>query len=173
MNIWRFKWFVLKFLWEVGIRQSKNCSPGNNCFRLTVLPGGANYFLIKTSDTLMINPVIQKKKLNNQKKKLRYSLFWEGQKKLNHQKQPPRCSVKKGIPRNFAKFTGKHLCQRLFFNKVTGLWTATLLKRSLWYRCYSMNFAKFQRTSFSQNTSGRVLLNHTSLLKKKKTSNVK
>ena len=32
-----------------------------------------------------------------------------------------RCSVKKGVLRNFAKFTGKHLCQRLFFNKVAGL----------------------------------------------------
>ena len=31
-----------------------------------------------------------------------------------------RCSVKKGILRNFAKFTGKHLCQSLFFNKVAG-----------------------------------------------------
>ena len=26
-----------------------------------------------------------------------------------------------GILKNFAKFTGKHLCQSLFFNKVTGL----------------------------------------------------
>ena len=25
---------------------------------------------------------------------------------------------KKGVLRNFAKFTGKHLCQRLFFKKV-------------------------------------------------------
>ena len=32
-----------------------------------------------------------------------------------------RCSVKKGVRRNFTKFTGKHLCQRLFFNKVAGL----------------------------------------------------
>ena len=29
-----------------------------------------------------------------------------------------RCSVKKGVLRNFAKFTGKHLCQSLFFNEV-------------------------------------------------------
>ena len=34
--------------------------------------------------------------------------------KSSHQ----RCSVKKGVLRNFAKFTGKHLCQSLFFNKV-------------------------------------------------------
>ena len=37
------------------------------------------------------------------------------------QKQPPevfcknRCSVRIGALRNFAKFTGKHLCQSLFF----------------------------------------------------------
>ena len=30
------------------------------------------------------------------------------------------CSLKKGVFRNFSKFTGKHLCQSLFFNKVTG-----------------------------------------------------
>ena len=29
--------------------------------------------------------------------------------------------VKKGVLRNFAKFTGKHLCQSLFFDKVAGL----------------------------------------------------
>ena len=28
-----------------------------------------------------------------------------------------RCSVKKGVLRNVAKFTGKHLRQSLFFNK--------------------------------------------------------
>ena len=26
-----------------------------------------------------------------------------------------RCSVRKGVLRNFAKFTGKHMCQSLFF----------------------------------------------------------
>ena len=31
-----------------------------------------------------------------------------------------RCSVRKGILRNFAKFTRKLLCQGLFFNKVAG-----------------------------------------------------
>ena len=29
---------------------------------------------------------------------------------------------KKGVLRNFAKLTGKHLYQSLFFNKVAGLW---------------------------------------------------
>ena len=40
-----------------------------------------------------------------------------------------RCSVKKGVPRNFTKFLGKHLCQRLFFDKVAGFRPATLSKK--------------------------------------------
>ena len=31
-----------------------------------------------------------------------------------------RCSERKSVHRNFAKFTGKHLCQSLFFNKFAG-----------------------------------------------------
>ena len=34
---------------------------------------------------------------------------------------PPVVFCKKGVLRNFAKFTGKDLCQSLFFNKVAGL----------------------------------------------------
>ena len=40
-----------------------------------------------------------------------------------------RCSVRKGVLRNLAKVTGKHLCQSLFFNKVAGLRPAALSKR--------------------------------------------
>ena len=64
------------------------------------------------------------------------------------QKQPPGCSVRKGVLRNFAKFTGKHLCQSLFSNKVAGLIPATLLKKRLWHRCFPPNFVKFLRTPF-------------------------
>ena len=71
-----------------------------------------------------------------------------------------RCSIKKGVLRNFAKFTGKHMCQSLFFNKVAGLRPATLLKKRLWHRCFPVNFAIFLRTPFLQNTSGRLLLMH-------------
>ena len=46
---------------------------------------------------------------------------------------------KKGALRNFAKFTGKDLCQILFLNKVSGL-------------------AKFLKGFFLQNTSTRLLL---------------
>ena len=44
------------------------------------------------------------------------------------------CSVKKGVLRNFARFTGRHLCQSLFLNS--------------WHRCFPVNFAKFLRTPF-------------------------
>ena len=59
-----------------------------------------------------------------------------------------RCSMIKAVLRNFAKFTGKHLCHSLFLNKVVGLRPATLLKRRLWHRCFPVNFVKFLRTSF-------------------------
>ena len=63
-----------------------------------------------------------------------------------------RCSMKKSVLRNFAKFTRKHLCHSLFFNKVR---PAPLLKKRLWHRCFLVNFANFLRI---QNTSGWLLL---------------
>ena len=36
--------------------------------------------------------------------------------------------MKKGFRRNFAKFTGKQLCQSLFYNKVAGLWHSCFLR---------------------------------------------
>ena len=68
------------------------------------------------------------------------------------------CSVKKGVLKNFAKFTRKHLCQSLFFNKVADLRPATLLKKRLWHSCFPVDFAKFLKAPFLQNTSGRLLL---------------
>ena len=65
---------------------------------------------------------------------------------------------KKGVLRNFAKFTVKHLCQSLFFNKIAGLRSATLLKKRLWRRCFPVYFVEFLTTPFLQNTSGRLLL---------------
>ena len=66
-----------------------------------------------------------------------------------------RCSIIKAVCRNCAKFTGKHLCQS-FLNKVGGLRPATLFKKRLGHRCFPQSFAKFLRTPFLQNTSGRL-----------------
>ena len=69
-----------------------------------------------------------------------------------------RCSLRKGVLRNFVKFTREHLYQNLLFNKVAGLRPATLLKKKLWHRCFPINFAKFLRTPLLRNTSRRLLL---------------
>ena len=58
------------------------------------------------------------------------------------------CSVKKGVLKIFTKFTGNHLCQGLFFNKVASLSPATLLKKGLWHKCFPVNFVKLLRTLF-------------------------
>ena len=66
-----------------------------------------------------------------------------------------RCSMKKGVLENFTKFARRHLA-RVSFNKVAGLRPSTLLKKRLWHRSFPMNFMKFLRTLFLQNTSGRL-----------------
>ena len=68
-------------------------------------------------------------------------------------------SLRKGELRNFAKFTGKHLCQGLIFNKVAGFRPATLFKKRPWHRCFSVNFAKFLRTPFLDEHLRWLLLN--------------
>ena len=66
---------------------------------------------------------------------------------LKYRSSHQKCSVRKGVLRNFAKFTWKHLCQSLFLNKVAGLRLATLLKKRISHRCFHENFAKFLRTT--------------------------
>ena len=63
-----------------------------------------------------------------------------------------RSSIKEGVLNNFAKFTGKHLCQGLFFNKVAGL-ACNVIKKEILTQMFNC-FAKFLRTHFSQNNSG-------------------
>ena len=75
-----------------------------------------------------------------------------------HRSSNRRCFKKKVALKNFAKFTGKHLCQSLFSIKVAGLRIPTLLKKRLWYMRFPVNFAKFLRTSFLKNICERMLL---------------
>ena len=64
--------------------------------------------------------------------------------------------------KNFANFTRKHLCLNLFLIKLQTWRPVTLFKRdsnkSVLLRCFPVNFAKFPRTPFLQNTSGWLLL---------------
>ena len=63
-----------------------------------------------------------------------------------------RYSIKKCVHKNFAKFTGKHLCHSLE--------PATLFKNRLWHKCLPVNFAKFLRISILKNNKSKQLLQH-------------
>ena len=55
--------------------------------------------------------------------------------------------MKKGAPRNFAKFTGKHLCQSLFFNMVAGL-GLQLIKTETLAQVFPCEFCEISKNTF-------------------------
>ena len=70
---------------------------------------------------------------------------------LRFQKQPLEVFCKKKVLRYFAKFTGKHLCQSLFFNKVAD-WGLQLYLKRLWHRCFSVNCCEISMNTLSYRT---------------------
>ena len=56
------------------------------------------------------------------------------------------CSVKKGVLRNFAKFTGKRLCQSLVFNKVAG--ACSFIKEETLVQVFSCKFCEIGKNTF-------------------------
>ena len=73
----------------------------------------------------------------------------------NARRSHRRCSVKNGVLRNFAIFTGKHLCWRLFLIK---LQKRKVIKKKLQHRCFPVNIAKFLTTPILKNICERLLL---------------
>ena len=61
-------------------------------------------------------------------------------------KNTGRCCMKKGDLRNFAKFTGKHLRQSLFFNKVAG--PCNFIKKKTVTQVFFREFYKISKTTF-------------------------
>ena len=59
-----------------------------------------------------------------------------------------RCSVRKGVLRNFAKLSGKHLCQSLFFNKVAVLRAVTITKKQTLRQMFSCEFCVISKSKF-------------------------
>ena len=57
-----------------------------------------------------------------------------------------RCSIKKGVHKKFAIFTGKHMC-----------WSLFLIMRPQ-RRCFSVNIAKFLRAAILRSICERLLL---------------
>ena len=77
---------------------------------------------------------------------------------INFQKQPAEVLCEKSALRNFAKFAEKKPVPEPFLKKSFRQRLATLLQKRLWHRCFPVNFVKFLRIPFSQNTSERLLL---------------
>ena len=79
---------------------------------------------------------------------------------------------KKGVLKYFAKFTGKHLSQSLYCNKVSvvikslaGFQACNFIEKSLQHRCFPVNIAKFSKTSFFYRTRWLLLKNILILVK--------
>ena len=64
---------------------------------------------------------------------------------IQFQKQLPEVFHKKGVLKNFAKFTGKHLCQSLFFKK-------NFIKKETLAQVFSCEFCEiFKNTFFTEH----------------------
>ena len=59
------------------------------------------------------------------------------------QRQPPKVVYKKGVLKNFPKFTGKQLCQGVFFNEVAGL-----TKKDSLAQVFSCKFCEISKNTF-------------------------
>ena len=68
------------------------------------------------------------------------------------QKQSPDIFCKKGVLRNFAKFTGKHLYQSLQPK------ACNFIKKETLAQMFSCEFWEISKNTFLQNTSGQLLL---------------
>ena len=76
---------------------------------------------------------------------------------FNIMKQKKRFCKKRCL-KKFCKIHRKTPAPESFLKKVSALRPATLLKKRLWNRCFPGNFVRFLRTTFFQNTAGRLLL---------------
>ena len=83
------------------------------------------------------------------------SCFWTETTKWSHnittntkiKKQPPEVFCKKGFLRNFANFTGNHLCQSFFFNKIPGL-ACNFIKKETLAQFFSCEVSKISKNTF-------------------------
>ena len=77
---------------------------------------------------------------------------------------------KKGVLKHFTKFIGKHLCQNLFFIKVTG-WPLKLYKKGTLARVLSCEFCQiFKSTVFQRKPLVAALNYKYSILKSHRSS---
>ena len=60
------------------------------------------------------------------------------------------------VLQNFIEFSEKHMCQSPFFNNVVGWRPASLFLKKIRHMCFPVNFAKFLKAPFWQNSSVRL-----------------
>ena len=78
---------------------------------------------------------------------------------LKHRSSHWRCSVRKGVVRNLSTFTGKHLCQSLFFDKCAALNPATLIKKETLAQVLSCEFWEISKNAVFTEHLRWLLLN--------------
>ena len=71
-----------------------------------------------------------------------------------HRDSRPKVFCKKHVLKNFPKFTGKHLCQSLFLNKVGGLWlqACKFIKSEILTQVFSCEFCEIFKNTFIYRT---------------------
>ena len=62
----------------------------------------------------------------------------------------PEVFCKTGVLRNFAKFTGKHLCQSIFFNKKAEV--RNFIKKETLAQVFSCEICEISKNTFSYRT---------------------
>ena len=81
----------------------------------------------------------------NSEKETNSSFF----RKNKNRSSRPEVFCKKGVLRNFAKFTEKHLCRSLFLSIVAGLRSAILFKKETLAQVFSCEFCEIAENTFS------------------------
>ena len=61
----------------------------------------------------------------------------------------PEVFCKNGVLRNFAKLTGKHLRQSLFFNKIAGIKASNFIEKETLAQVFSCEFCEISKNTFS------------------------
>ena len=65
------------------------------------------------------------------------------------------CFMKRGVLRNFAKFTGKNLCQSIVFNKVADV--CNFIKKDTPAQVFSCEFCEISKNTFFTSRSNNDL----------------
>ena len=93
----------------------------------------------------------QSEKSKSQVKEKVTPVIWKN-KTLGDRSNRRRCFVKKDVLRIFAKFTGKHLCQSLLFNKKPGASCLQLIKKETLAQVFAREFCEISKSTLLHGT---------------------